>query len=139
MKHLVNWWAILVSAIVFFLFGWLWYDVLFGKAWLAALGLTQAQQTAMGGGTAYPFILSLVMAFFCAYGIARALSWRADYSAARGAFIGLSLGLLIFGSMTWMDYTYEMRGATLTLIEIGYVVIGMGIMGLILGAWKPRA
>jgi hypothetical protein len=45
--------------------------------------------------------------------------------------------LLIFGSMTWMDYTYEMRGSTLTLIEVGYVVVGMGVIGLIEGAWRP--
>lgn len=135
--HRVNWWAIAVSAIVFFLFGWLWYDVLFGNAWLASIGKTQAQMTA-AGVTPYPFVVSIVMGFFMAYGVARILSWRGDSNAARGAFIGLSVGLLIFGTMTWMDYAYEMRGAALGYINIGYVVIGMAIVGAILGAWRPK-
>jgi hypothetical protein len=138
MKHPINWWAITVSAVVFFLIGWLWYDVLFGNAWLAALGTTELQMKASGGNAAYPLILSLVMAFFLAYGVARMLSWHRTMTALRGAVIGLSMGLLIFGTMTWMDYTYEMRGATLTLIEVGYVVVGMGVIGFILGAWRPK-
>jgi hypothetical protein len=137
MRHRVNWWAIAVSAVVFFLIGWLWYDVLFGNAWVAALGKTQQQMAAGEANPAYPLILSLAMAFFLSYGVARMLSWLAPMSAMRGAAIGLSMGLLIFGSMTWMDYTYEMRGSTLTLIEVGYVVVGMGVIGLIEGAWRP--
>jgi hypothetical protein len=137
MHHRVNWWAIAVSAVVFFLIGGIWYD-LFDNAWLAALGTTRQQMMAGGGNVAYPYILSLVMAFFLAYGLARVLSWRGDMTPWRGAFIGLSLGLLIFGTMTWMDYTYEMRAMALTLIEVGYVVVGMTVMGAILGAWRPR-
>jgi hypothetical protein len=79
------------------------------------------------------------MALGLSYGLARMLSWLHDMTPLRGAFIGFSMGLLIFGTMTWMDYTYEMRSPILTLIEVGYVVIGMAIMGAILGAWKPTA
>ena len=134
----VNWWAIAVSAIVFFLIGWLWYGVFFGNAWLAAIGKTKAEMTA-SGVSAYPFVVALVMAFFLAYGIARVLSWRGPVSVWRGAFIAASLGLLIFGTMTWMDYAYEMRGAILGFINIGYVVVGMAVIGAILAAWKPKA
>ena len=136
--HRVNWWAIVVSAIVFFLIGWLWYDVLFGSTWLAAIGKTEAQMTA-GGVSFYPFALSLVMAFFLAYGLARVLEWRGESTPWRGAFIGFSLGVLIFGTMTWLDYTYEMRGTALLLIDVGYVVVGMTVIGAILGAWTPKA
>lgn len=135
--HRVNWWAIVVSAIVFFLLGWLWYGVLFRNAWLAAVGNTQAQMPA-ASATLYPFVVSIFMAFFLAYGLARILSWRGDYTPWRGAFIGISTGLLFFGTMTWMDYAYEMRGVALGLINVGYVVVGMGIIGLMLGAWPPR-
>jgi hypothetical protein len=133
----VNWLAIAVSAIVFFLIGWLWYGVVFGNAWLAAVGKTQQQMIA-SGTTAYPFVVSLVMAFFLAYGVARMLNWRGSVSVWQGGFIGVSMGLLIFGTMTWMDYAYEMRGVTLGLINVGYVVVGMGVMGMIIAAWKPK-
>jgi hypothetical protein len=134
----VNWLAIVVSAIAFFLFGSLWYDLLFGKAWLAATNLTPHQMQSMGGAGAYPLVISLVMAFFLAYGLARILGWRGEMNPVRGALIGLSMGLLIFGSMTWMDDAYEMRGITLGLIDVGYVAIGMAIQGAILGAWRKE-
>jgi hypothetical protein len=138
----VNYAAIVASAIVFWLFGWLWYDLLFRSAWLAAAGLTPQQMaTAGGGGGAYALIVSLVMAFFLAYGLARILVWRGDKTVGRGAFIGLSMGLLIFGTMTWMDYAFEMRGMTLGWINVGFVAIGMAIMGAILDGWRlfPRS
>lgn len=132
----VNWWAIVVSAIVFFLIGALWYGVLFKNAWLAAVG-TQAQPSG-SGMIAYPFVVAIVMAFFLAYGLARLLGWRGDVSPLYGAFIGASMGLLIFGTMTWMDYVYEMRGATLGFINVGYVVVGMAVMGMILARWARK-
>jgi len=137
--HRVNWWAIVVATIAYFIFGYLWYGVIFPAAWLAALGKTEAPLAAGGGSVAFPYAVTLVLSFFLTYGLARVLSWRGNANAARGALIGVSMGLLIFGTMTWMDYMYEMRGTAIALINIGYVVVGMGIQGLILGAWKPKA
>jgi len=135
--HRVNWWAIVVSAIAFFLFGWLWYGVLFAHAWYMAIGKSE-QQTTGGGASVSPFALSLVMAFFLSYGLARILSWRGEMTPLRGAFIGFSAGVLIFGTMTWMDYAFEMRPGSLLAINVGDVAIGMAIVGAILGAWKPK-
>lgn len=136
----VNYAAIAVSAIVFWLFGWVWYDLLFKNAWLAAAGISPQQMAASGGGGGiYAMIVSLVMAYFLAYGLARILAWRGDKTVGRGAFIGLSMGLLIFGTMTWMDYAFEMRGATLGWINVGFVALGMAIMGAILDGWRARS
>jgi hypothetical protein len=134
----VNWLAIIVSAVVLFLFGYLWYDVLFGKMWIAEMQKVNPQfGTTMTSGY-YPFVVSFIMGIFSAYGIARALAWRGSSSPMNGAFIGFSLGLLIFGSMTWMDYAYSNFGAALGWINIGYVAVGMAIQGAILGAWKVK-
>lgn len=139
MRHRVNWLAIFVSGIVFWLFGWLWYDVLFKSAYASAVGATPLGQSMASQGMTplYPVVVSFVMAFFAAYGIARMLSWRENMTAARGAFIGCSMGLLIYGSMTWTSYAFLGLGANLGWINILYVAIGMGVQGLILGAWKP--
>ncbi len=86
----------------------------------------------------YAYLIAFIMGFFIAYGIARMLSWRGSVGAGRGAFIGLSMGLLIFGAATWLDYAFEMRGAMLGWINIGYVALGMALQGAILGAWQPK-
>ena len=135
----VNWAAIIVSAIVFFLFGWLWYDVLFETVWSASITSSSLQSMAKGGVPAYQLIVAVVTAFFLAYGLARILGWRGNMNPGRGAFIGFSMGLLIFGSMTWMDYAFSNLGVTLGFINVGYVAIGMAIQGAILGAWRPKA
>ena len=133
----VNWLAIVVSAVVFFLFGWLWYTV-FGNAWAQSLGTTREAMMAANGSNPYPYIISLVCAFFISYGVARVLSWHAATTPARGAFIGFSLGFLFVGMSLWLTYAYEHRTIELGLINTGYIAIGMAIQGAILAAWRPK-
>jgi hypothetical protein len=133
----VNWLAILVSDIVLFIFGWVWYDLLFAGAWLAALRSVSPQ--AMMAFTWYPFVVALVSGFFLAYGVALILKWRGPVGLLEGAWIGFAFGLLIFGTMTWLSYAYSGWGAMLGFINVGYVAVGMGIQGAILAAWKPKA
>lgn len=131
----VNWWAILVADIVLFLLGWLWYDVLFGSMWMAAVHEV-TPQAGMASGW-YPFAVSLVTGFFLAYSLALILKWRGPVGPLEGAWIGFAFGVLIFGTMTWMDYVYSGWGIMLGFINVGYVAIGMGIQGAILAGWKP--
>jgi hypothetical protein len=135
----VNYAAIVVSAIAFWIFGYIWYGLLFKNAWYAAANISPSAMASGGGGGIYPMIVSLVMAFFLAYGLARILVWRGDKTVGRGAFVGLSMGLLIFGTMTWMDYAFEMRGMILGWINVGFVAIGMAVMGAILDGWRAKA
>jgi hypothetical protein len=137
----LNWWAIVVSAIALFLFGWLWYDLLFGKLWMAEIARTNgagATAQMMGASPIYLFSVDFITAFFLAYGLARILHWRGPVGPLEGAWIGFAFGLLIFGSMTWLDYVYSGWGVTLGFLNIGYVAVGMAIQGAILGAWRPK-
>ncbi len=138
----VNWWAIVVSAIAQFLFGWLWYDLLFGKLWMAEIMRTSgptATARMMSASPLYLFSVDFVTAFFLAYGLARILGWRGPVGPLEGAWIGFAFGLLIFGSMTWLDYAYSGWGVTLGFLNVGYVAVGMAIQGAILASWKPKA
>ena len=133
----VNWLAILTSAIVFFLFGGLWFKGL-GDPWATALGSTAAVMAA-SNAHAYPYAVAFVMGFFIAYGLARIILWRGDVNPFRGAIIGFSFALLIFGAGTWLDYAFEHRSIVLSLINVGYMAIGMAIQGAILSLWKPKS
>ena len=136
----VNWLAVLVADIVFFLVGGIWYSLLFKNQWLAATGINPNQAMNGGGGSPwYPFVVAFIAGFCTAYAIARMLTWRGQVSIGRGAFIGFSMGLLIFGAATWMDYAYEIRGIALGFINVGYVAVGMAIQGAILAAWPSKS
>ncbi len=134
MRIKVNWWAILVADIVLFLLGWLWYDILFGTMWMTALREVTPQVSMSSGW--YPFAVSFVGGFFLAYSLALILKWRGPVGPLEGAWIGFAFGVLIFGTMTWMDYVYSGWGMTLGYINVGFVAVGMGVQGAILAAWK---
>jgi Protein of unknown function (DUF1761) len=136
MRTFVNWWAIVVCAIVFFLLGGLWYDALFGKLWMTEMSKIGSP---MVPGGWYPFAVTLVTGFFLAYGLALILRWRGTVGLLEGAWIGFAFGLLIFGTMTWLDYAYSGWGIILGFINVGYVAVGMAVQGAILAAWRPRA
>src|SRR5205085_5544280 len=65
----VNIWAVLVSAVVFWLVGGLWYGLLFGQRWLAVVGKTEAQLKAINP------IPNYVLAFVLEIVIAGAIGW----------------------------------------------------------------
>ena len=69
----VNWPAILVATVIFFLFGGLWYNVL-SPAWRNAMGVAAGQTST----SVYAYIVAVIMSFFLAYAVARVLSWRGD-------------------------------------------------------------
>lgn len=137
MRINVNWWAILVADIVLFLLGWLWYDVLFGNMWLAALSKVTPHISMAPSW--YPFAVSLVGGFYLAYGLALILKWRGTVRPLEGAWIGFAFGLLIFGTMTWMGYVYSGWGITLGCINIGFVAVGMALQGAIIAGWSVKA
>jgi hypothetical protein len=93
----------------------------------------------MSASPLYLFSVDFITAFFLAYGLAMILKWRGPVGPLEGAWIGFAFGLLIFGTMTWLDYAYSGWGITLGFINVGYVAVGMAIQGAILAAWKPKA
>jgi len=130
----VNHAAVIVAAIAYYLFGWLWYTI-FAKTWVALSGLTPAQQSP--GPT--PFIVSAIVSILVAYVVAIALSDSTNPNPARhgvefGIFFGV--GLIMLTALT--TYMYEARPLGLWAIDTGYHALGLAIMGGIIGAWRKR-
>lgn len=136
MSSRINHLAVFVSAIVFFVLGWLWYDVIFGRAWMA---LTAHQQIP-ASNMAVPLAGGFLLCWFLSYVVGFALADTSNPNPMRhGAEFGAFMGLGVFGSMLAMNYLYEGRGLELWLINTGYVVVGMAIIGGIIGAWREKA
>jgi hypothetical protein len=126
----LNWLAVIVSALVGFPLGFLWYGTLFGKSWMALTGVTPEQ-----GKTANParlygtvLLLNLVIALSMACLIG-------DHGVHYGAHIGLLASVTFFAAGLGINYLFEFRKLKLWLINTGYMVVMMVIMGVILGAW----
>jgi hypothetical protein len=133
----INVWAVLVSAVAFWALGALWYSpVLFGKRWQEEVGLSEeelkkANMALVFGGS---FVLMLFMVWALNFVINSHKT--EDVSLMSGLWYGVFTGIF-FSMMTMgINYLYQRRSFVLWLIDGIYVVLGLGIAGMILGAWR---
>ena len=130
----INYLAVIVAAVASFAFGSVYYMTL-GKAWMAALGKTEAELKGDGKMSPLPFIIAaaaqLVMAYFLA-GMMGHLGPEA-LSVAKSLITAFFvwLGFVI----TAMSVNHAFQGAkrTLTLIDGGHWLGVLLIQGLVIG------
>ena len=133
----VNWLAIIVAAIAAFAIGALWYSpALFGRQWMAAHGHTPeklaAMQSSMGKTYAYSFMTYVIMAMV----IALLVGLTGAGSAAQGIVLAV-LAWLGFGFTIGLNTNlYSDKPAAAFMIDAGYQLIHVIIMGAIIGAWR---
>jgi len=65
-------------------------------------------------------------------------SQKAD-TAVKGAQTGILMSVGFVATTTLTTYLYEGRPFNLFLINVGYIVVGMALMGAVIGAWKKKA
>lgn len=130
----VNWLAVVAAAVSTFVLGGLWYSPpLFGRAWMAANGFTEAE---LGkGNMAKIFGLSFVFSLLMAANLAMFLAdpkTNTAWGATAGFLAGFGwvfLGIAIIA-------LFERRSWKYILINGGYMTVAFVLMGLILGAWR---
>ena len=126
---------VVVCAVVHFLLGAAWFTAL-SAPWLAGTGKTMDQLKQQGSaGIAYStaFVASLVIA----YVLAQVIS-TGEQSVAAGVRWGVTLGIGVAFAAMVTEMMFEARPLSFMLITAGYPVVGMVLMGVILGAWKPK-
>jgi surface polysaccharide O-acyltransferase-like enzyme len=131
-----NYLAVVVSAVLYWLLGALWFGVLFGKQWMALENLTQEQAQSMNRVLSY--VITLALNLLIAFVLAQLCSWRNANTAGRGAAIGVLLWIGIYAPITYTTYMYEMRPKELYAINEFYPLVGLCMMGAILGSWMRK-
>jgi len=134
----INHLAAIVAGLAHFALGAVWYTV-FAQSWMAGIGKTQAQLTAEHAGSPLPYVIAIVTAVIVAYTIAWLLPRLDAQSAGGGIRIGVTLSLTLVATTIALNYGFEGRPMSLWLINSGYMVVGMGVMGAIVGGWKKKA
>ncbi len=129
----LNWWAILVATVAAFAVGGLWYGPLFGKAWMAALGKTEAELQP----SPEPFIVSAVAALLTCIVVAALMGGLNVTGLVNGAIFGLLTGIGFIATAMASDSAFCGWGWKLWAIQSGYRVSYAVIMGAIIGVWPP--
>lgn len=133
----LNWPAILVAGIADWILGAVWFTVL-ANQWKAGLRMSpEEMQTYMAHPNFWPYIIALVCSIIIAYVIARLLGSSPSHSVFRGISIGMLVGLAAAVAMV-TEMIFEYRARPFILISAAYPFLGCILMGIIVGAWRPK-
>jgi MFS family permease len=135
----INWLAVIAAVLVGFPIGFLWYGPLFGKQWMASVGLDE-EKIEENSNMVKVFGVTLVFEFIMATCLA--LFFFGDpatadmITASSGAFYGFLTGFGWVAMAIGVSAMFEQRSFTYVAIVGGYWVVIFTLMGLILGAWR---
>ena len=136
----VQYWAILLAAIVNMVLGALWFGPLFGKSWAKHGGMGQhemekAKEKGMTKNYALMFGGSLLMAYVLAQTLIFANAYLNTSGLSSGLMIGfmswvgfivpVTIGVVLWNGKSWMYW----------LITYAYNLVGLLLMGAILALW----
>lgn len=128
-----NIWAVIVAAVSTFLIGGLWYSpAVFGKAWMRENGFTE--EGMKNSNMLKIFGLAFFLAFIASINLAMFMG--PEDRIEMGAFWGFLAGFGWVATFVGTHYLFERRSFTLFLINAGYSVVALTVMGVILAAWK---
>ena len=130
----MNHWAVLVSALILWFLGAVWYSpVLFAKPWMAALHIEPDHpKKGLALGMAASFLGDLLVAFVLLHFIL----WSGASNFAMGAFIGFLCWLGFFAATQLPQGIYESRPFRLFAINASNWLLGLLMIGGLLAVWR---
>ena len=132
----INWLAVLVAGISAFVVGGIWYSpALFGRVWMREnnLSMEQIQKGNKGKIFGWAFIFTLIAAANLAMFLADSPTQKTDVSW--GTIAGFLAGLWVFCFVA-IHGLFEHRSWKAILINGGYSIAALMLMGAIIGLWR---
>ena len=128
----LNWVAIIVAAIIPMVLGALWYSpILFADRWMQAVGRTREEL----GDAKLGYLLSAVGALLSSYVLARIIKWAEVDDLWNGILVGLLAWVGFVATVLAVTTFFSGRPRVLWLINSGYQLVALVLMGALLGAW----
>lgn len=120
----INWLAVALAAVAYFMLGAIWYSgLLFGKKWAALIGVDMTDsknKEGLGKLMMGSFLLIIVTCIALAL-----LMVRMDLSTITSAIkLGLITGICFATTAVSISFIYEKRPTALYFIDCGYHVVG---------------
>ncbi len=133
----INWWAIVVAAIAYFILGALWYSkALFGAKWAQLVKLDMTDPD-LKKGMGSMMISTFVLVFIVCFGLSLLIHMiKFEDNYLYGIKLGLLTGIAFATTAVSISYVYERRPANLYLINNGYHIVGHVIAATILVMWR---
>jgi hypothetical protein len=131
----LNYFAIVVAAVVSFMFGWLWYGVLLSRQWLDAVGKSEDEIKGDGGPSPLPFVIAFIAQLIMAWMLAGIIGHLGpgEVTLRNGV---VSAAFVWFGFViTTLTVNNAFQGAkrALTLIDGGHWLGVLLLQGAVIG------
>lgn len=131
-----NWLAIILAAVVAFLIGGLWYSpLLFARQWMAAHAHSPEDVARMKADAPRAYGISFVAFLVMAFILQMVLNHVDAHTWLSGALWAAHLWLGFAVTIGLMANVYSGKKLSVFLIDAGYQLVYLLVMGAILGAW----
>jgi len=129
----INWLALIVAALVRMVVGALWYaPFAFGKPWMRLVGCSPEE---MKAGMPKALAVDAIGSFIMAFVLVHAVHYAGAASAGQGAAVGFFNWLGFIAVTTLAASVYEKRPLRLFLINNGFQLVSLLLMGAIVAVW----
>lgn len=131
----INYLAVLVSSILAFGIGSLWYGPLFSKLWMKESGFTE-EFLKKDFNPAKTFGLAFVGHFFIGLVVAYFISLTNAQTISDGIRVSSTAWFGFMFSTLFINQLFQRKSFTLLSIDAGYHFVNMIIFGIILILWR---
>ena len=141
MEVTINYWAVLVCAIVAIGIGIVWYGPLFGKKWMKLIDMKMPEEItpAMKREMYKSYVVTAISSFVMAYVLAHTLYFATVVTRMTGVEAGLQVALWSWIGfvvpVSLLSVTWEGRPWKYWFIVAGYYLVTLAVMGVILSVW----
>jgi hypothetical protein len=128
----INYVAVVVAALVPMFLGALWYSTaLFARPWMRAVDRTQQELK----GAQLGYVISALGALLMSYALARIDRWAEVDDLWNGGLVGLLVWVGFVATVLAVTTYFSGRSLKLWLINAGYQLVALVLVGAIHGAW----
>lgn len=133
----INYWAVIVSAIIYWLIGMLWFSFLIGKNWHEEMkkhGIKLSKYS--GGKMAEKSVWTLILNFIVALGVAFLINATGVTTVGGAIGLGVLIAICFAAAVMATSYLWENRSLELSFYDIFYPFIGIIVTSIICGLWR---
>lgn len=134
----LNWVAVLVGGVVYFVLGAAWFSpAVFGRPWMAAIGFDESRQRPEMNPASYAGPAFFYLVASAATGLLAAAT--GTDTLQEGVVLGLLVGVGYTLTVTATDAVFDPNKPkpwTWFVISGAYHVVALVLVGMIIGAWQ---
>jgi len=131
----LNWLAILCAGAAFWVLGFVWYSLLFGKIWGAEQERHRGGQPCEPGGMGLKLISTFVSTVIAATAMAYLIRRTGSVDLNHALKLAVATGLGFAGTAVTITCVWESKSTKLWFIDAGFYFVGAILLAVILISW----